>query len=623
MGLVPLSHSRRLMLAVAIGALLAGSPRAETTQYTYDALGRLVSAIDQNGKTVVYTYDNAGNRTRLSNGQEYAELFPTAFTASSNAGATGLSVAGAMRDSGFTALASIHATQSESGAWIQADLGAAKNVNHIQVAPAVAASVGAGVEDANGLNVEYSVDGTTWKSAATINGMAAGVTRSIALGGVSLRYLRLKRPGTGQVSLGDLRLFSSASLGSPLIAEPDTVSTNGASSITFDPRTNDRAFDGHAFTISAAENPPHGQAIVNSGTSLTYIPNTGYVGGDTFRYTIADGDSGVASAQIFVNVTPLASANRSPTAVDDTFMVADRASGSVDGVTVLRPTLNDRDPDYDVLTVSSTTTPWHGTATITGGSLIEYVPATSYSGADSFSYTISDGRGGTATANIALTIANAAPIAVTDFITTDRNTTVIFDPRVNDSDPNGDSLTISSLTPPQHGSAAVRPDGKVSYAPTAFYVGSDNFAYTISDGRGATATASVIATVSPPRFSTLEVMQDNLYGPLATLQGGSFSSATNGVHVYLDQPLTAGRSYWEVKLLCGAIDPGVANVVNLARNFGGYSNKNAGIDTYFNQTWTTSASGSGLSAAALNDVYGFALDADARTLKILKNNASG
>lgn len=401
------------------------------------------------------------------------------------------------------------------------------------------------------------------------------------------------------------------------------MSTNGASSITFDPRANDRAFDGHAFTISAAEDPPHGQAIVNSGASLTYIPDTGYVGGDTFRYTIADGDSGVASAQIFVNVTPAASANRSPTAVDDTFAVADRASSSVDGKTLLNPTLNDRDPDYDVLTVSSTTTPGHGTATITGGSLVEYVPTTAYSGADSFSYTISDGRGGTETANVALTIANAAPIAANDLITTNRNTSLTFDPRINDVDANGDALTVTTVTSGSHGTTRANHGARVTYTPAPSYVGTDSFLYMLSDGRGGNTSATVAVSILPPSATTLEVMQNDLYAAYATLAGGSFLSATNGVNVYLDRPLTTGKSYWEVKLLCGAIDPGVANIVNVARYYGGYPNKNAGMETYNNHVWTTSEGASGFAAPALNDVYGFALDADARTLKIFKNNTAG
>src|SRR5688500_980983 len=115
----------RLVAGAAVAALIPISAphAAQTTQYTYDALGRVISAIDGNGKKVVYIYDSAGNRTRVSNGAEFQEILPTAWTASTNAGTTGLSAANGMRDADFNALASIHATQTAAGSWIKADLG--------------------------------------------------------------------------------------------------------------------------------------------------------------------------------------------------------------------------------------------------------------------------------------------------------------------------------------------------------------------------------------------------------------------------------------------------------------------------------------------------------------------
>lgn len=90
MGRVARNVLRSVSAAALLAALSAPALAAETTQYTYDALGRVISAIDASGKKVVYTYDSAGNRTRVSNGAEFQEIIPTAFSASSNAGTTGL-----------------------------------------------------------------------------------------------------------------------------------------------------------------------------------------------------------------------------------------------------------------------------------------------------------------------------------------------------------------------------------------------------------------------------------------------------------------------------------------------------------------------------------------------------
>ncbi|MFZ3007550.1 MAG: discoidin domain-containing protein, partial [Phenylobacterium sp.] len=140
-----------------------------TTNYTYDPLGRLVSAIDSDGKTVAYSYDRAGNRTRLSNDQIYAEIIPTAYSASTTASTTGLGAG--LRDGAFVGAASIHITQSEAQPWVMVDLGAAKNIDHVNLAAANASGIGpANLNDAD---VEHSLNGTTWSSAGTLTGVVA------------------------------------------------------------------------------------------------------------------------------------------------------------------------------------------------------------------------------------------------------------------------------------------------------------------------------------------------------------------------------------------------------------------------------------------------------------------
>jgi YD repeat-containing protein len=471
------------------------SPRAaETTQYTYDALGRVVSAIDQSGKKVAYTYDSAGNRTRVSNGAEFAEIIPTALSASSNAGTTGLTTANGMRDGVFNTLSSIHATNVETGAWVKADLGSVQNVNHIVVAAAIEGTIGVSLGDLNDTAVEYSVDGTIWNPAAAIEGVAPGATRSISLGGVALRYLRIRRPLSGRVALGDLRLYSAASANTPLIANPDTITSTG-SAVTFDPRLNDQDLDGNAIAISGVDQPPHGTAVINASASITYTPAAGYFGADSFLYSVTDGHNGAASARVSVIVQ--SSTNHAPVAVNDQFSISDRATAVVDGVNSLRPLNNDYDADGDVLTITGTSTPAHGALSVIGANLVQYQPAVGYSGSDSFTYTISDGRGGTATATVTVSSSNTNPIAAQDNVTTSRGVAVTLDPRLNDSDPNGDPISITSITAPANGTATLNADQTVTYAPNTGFVGGDGLTYALSDGRGGTATGRISIEVTP------------------------------------------------------------------------------------------------------------------------------
>ncbi len=65
----------------------------------------------------------------------------------------------------------------------------------------------------------------------------------------------------------------------------------------------------------------------------------------------------------------------------------------------------------------------------------------------------------------------------------------------NDSDPDGDPLTVTATTRPAHGSVVINADRTVTYTPSARFQGTDTFRYTASDGRGATTTATVTVTV--------------------------------------------------------------------------------------------------------------------------------
>jgi Ca2+-binding RTX toxin-like protein len=89
---------------------------------------------------------------------------------------------------------------------------------------------------------------------------------------------------------------------------------------------------------------------------------------------------------------------------------------------------------------------------------------------------------------------NRAPTAVADSASTGRDAPVEVDVRANDSDPDGDALSVVSVSEPQHGTAAIQPSGRIRYTPASGYEGSDSFTYVVGDGRGGTASAVVTLT---------------------------------------------------------------------------------------------------------------------------------
>jgi len=131
------------------------------------------------------------------------------------------------------------------------------------------------------------------------------------------------------------------------------------------------------------------------------------------------------------------------------------------------------------------------------GSDVVFTPTTGYTGAASFSYTISDGHGGASTATVDVNV-NAAPVAAADAVSGTANSPITIAPSTllsNDSDPNGDPLTINSVLDATHGTVELV-GGNVVFTPTKDYVGDASFSYTISDGHGGTASGSVSLTIA-------------------------------------------------------------------------------------------------------------------------------
>jgi uncharacterized repeat protein (TIGR01451 family) len=183
--------------------------------------------------------------------------------------------------------------------------------------------------------------------------------------------------------------------------------------------------------------------------------------------------------------------NNPPVAVDD------NATTDEDTPVTIPVLGNDSDPDGDSLTVTSVTAAANGTTMVNPDGTITYIPDPDYCGQDSFTYTISDGRGGTDTATVGVTVncVNDPPVAQDDAATTNSDTAVTIEVLANDSDPDGtlNPATVFINTPPSDGSVIVNSDGTATYTPDPGFSGVDTFTYTVDDNEGLTSN---IATVS-------------------------------------------------------------------------------------------------------------------------------
>jgi uncharacterized repeat protein (TIGR01451 family) len=244
-------------------------------------------------------------------------------------------------------------------------------------------------------------------------------------------------------------------------------------------------------------------------TNLISQPSSGFsfpVGVTTVTNTATD-DAGNASVCTFtVTVT---TSNSPPVAVNDLLSIPKNTSLTFD------PRANDSDPDGDPLTITLVS-PTNGVATILGGTNVQFTPSSNYVGAATIGYTISDGSG-TASALITINVTNRPPVAVDDIATTPENSPVTIQPLANDSDPDGDPLTIVSVTA-SNGTATIVNGTNVLFSPATNFNGSASVGYTISDGSGGNGSATITVSVTP--VADIAVLKN---GPASVNPGATFS----------------------------------------------------------------------------------------------------
>lgn len=308
------------------------------------------------------------------------------------------------------------------------------------------------------------------------------------------------------------------------LAMDDTAITTLDTAVTINVLNNDGDPDGDTVTVDHVGTAGHGNVVNNGNGTITYTPSTGYSGGDTFSYTISDGNGGTDTAVVIItiNATP---GNNPPVATDDS------ATTEEDTAITLNVLANDSDPDGDSFSIVSVAVPSNGNAVDNGDGTVTYTPNAGFSGTANFTYVISDGKGGMDTAIVTVTVnaTNVPPVAVNDGATTTRNNPVIVTVLSNDSDPDGDLLTIVSVGTASHGNVVSNGDGTLTYTPDTGYSGPDSFTYTISDGNGGTATATVTVTVAAPVCTETEIFADNFGG--SSLNGAKWDSTSGTVSV--------------------------------------------------------------------------------------------
>ncbi len=231
--------------------------------------------------------------------------------------------------------------------------------------------------------------------------------------------------------------------------------------------------------------------------SYTYTPIPGYVGENSFEYTVCDNGNPQAcdTATVYIEVLPLPTGENEPPVAN-----ADTNTTEVNVPVNGTVTSNDYDPDGDDFSVTSNTDPSNGTVVVNPDGTYTYTPNLDFTGEDTFTYTICEDANpticDTATVTIQVIPDNGnIVVANDDAYNGFAETPIMGDILLNDFDPEGNNFTVTDNTEPLNGTLVIAPDGTFTYTPDAGFLGTDSFTYTITDDLGAMDTATVYFTV--------------------------------------------------------------------------------------------------------------------------------
>ena len=251
--------------------------------------------------------------------------------------------------------------------------------------------------------------------------------------------------------------------------------------------------------------PAHGTLNLVTDGSFTYTPDAGFIGNDTFSYTISDGmaSAGATDTLVVTAVAPVANNDDYTMRAGKTLTV-----GATNGVLANDSNLQ------GTLSATSYSPPLHGTFNLVTDGSFTYTPDAGYTGTDTVTYYVSNGAL-TANATLTIDVVDNPPVASADFYHVAENGTLTVPAAagllLNDFDPDGDALIAENFSSPAHGTLNLVTDGSFTYAPNPAFFGTDTATYTITDGaHNATGTL------------TIEVIESSVGGSIQSLNFGTY-----------------------------------------------------------------------------------------------------
>ncbi len=355
----------------------------------------------------------------------------------------------------------------------------------------------------NPISLSSITEATNGQATLDDNGNIIFTPTADYVGNASFQYVI--EDSRGGTSTANVTIRVNSSNQAPLaVNDSGTINQNTALTLTAAQLlANDSDPEGDQISLVSVTNPINGQVVRDSNGNITFTPNANYAGNASFQYTIRDTEGATSTATVNIIVN---SVNRPPVAVNDSFSTRQNRLVSIPTSILLA---NDSDPDGNTLTFVSVSNATDGQVSYDGRSSVAFTPNTNFIGNATFQYTVKDSQGATSTGTATVYVFpynNIAPIATNDVVSgfqDTRLTTAISTLLRNDSDLEGDPISLVSVGNAMNGQVALDGKGNVIFTPAANFVGTASYRYTIQDSFGATATANVTVNVTATRLTAM------------------------------------------------------------------------------------------------------------------------
>ena len=288
-------------------------------------------------------------------------------------------------------------------------------------------------------------------------------------------------------------------------AVTDNATTNEDTPAIIAVLSNDTDPENDTLSVTGTTPPSHGGVVVNPDKTITYSPAQDYNGADSFTYTVDDGHGHTAIGTVNLTVTAVNDAPSFIKGADQT-VLEDPGPQSVPGwaTAISAGPADESAQTVNFIVSSNNAALFSAPPAVSATGTLTYTPAPNANGVATVQVQAHDNGGTTPgidtsavqTFTISVTAVQDPPTAADDSASGNDGAPIVISVLANDSDPDGDPLSIIAVGAAAHGSAIANPNGTITYTSVVPYSGGDSFSYTISDGQGGTASANVAVTVT-------------------------------------------------------------------------------------------------------------------------------